>query len=274
MKMKKLCSTVLLAAIAAGVAAPLTASAAAESYDSKGSITYEQKTGGDTGSVTDPEEGEDIDEPTPNPDKAPLMIIGASDLVFGQDTNDTSETLVTFDVQPFEKVQEGMDTGEYTPHFVEFRDVRSDAASVADRQYNVSAAITSPFTTTGGALLKGVSITYNDIGFQSQKNATGGAIYDTGTAVTDYNIGSGSSSVTLQQTDTGAGASAKFLSVDTDGTKAQGRFHIVFGTNTTGPGTGTDKVLDDGVQLTVPAGQTFVDGTYTATITWTIAATP
>lgn len=278
MKMKKLCSAALLAAIAAGTLAPIAGFAAANSTTSDGSITYEQTTGGPTGPVTDPDEGEDIDEPEPNPDLSPLMMIGATDYVFGQDKNDTSTALSTYDVQPFEKIQAGAATGDYTPHFVQFRDVRSAQSYYDYRGYKVTAAITSPFTFNDGVndnILNGASITFNDIDFKSQPDTlTGDPIYNTGTSGDDFTIGGTGGSITLMQNDAGAGSSAEFLEVHSDEDTGMGVFNLVFGDNQVGGDVSGVKNLDDGVQLTVPAGLTIKDGTYNATVTWTIANVP
>lgn len=264
MKLKKLCSLMLLAAIAAGTVAPTTGFAAGNSVDSNGSITYKQGDGGDPGDVTDPGEGGGIDEPDSPDVYSPLMIIGATSYVFGQDENETSEAGTTYSVQPFEVIK-GTPTGKYTPHFVEFRDVRSDEASYTARKYQISAKITSPFT-NGGRVLKGASITFNNLNLQAQK----GTDYITGNSGTDYKL---ASTVQLEQGNTGesAGDSKAFLEMNTTESTGQGRFHLLFGDNTEGPGAGTTKNLDENVQLTVPGSQIIQDGEYEATITWTIA---
>ncbi|MHC5373368.1 WxL domain-containing protein [Enterococcus sp. LJL120] len=272
MKLRTLGASVLIAAIAAGVLLPSAASAgpiagSATQYESEGSITYTGGDGGETGNVTDPEEGEEIDEPDPNPTLGELMIIGATDYEFVNADGSTAQTtaaLATYNALPFGTTKTADGSDILTRHFVEFRDLRGSDEVYASRQYKISAAITTPFTRSTGETLNGAKLIYNDVSFQSQV----GQSYDTGVAGTDYTIAK-SGTIDLSQTGNAAGPSQDFLTVDTSDDTAMGRFHLLFGA--TRPTTTTAS--DDGVQLEVPANQNMRQGTYSAVVTWTISET-
>lgn len=282
MKLRTLGAATLVAALAAGTLLPtgvLAVDGTPDARDSTGTIRYEQTTGGDPGDVTDPEDGDDIDEPETNPNHDPLMIIGATSYDFIDadadgnplDPVEIVEGLQTYDVVPFEKMVNGESIGK-ARHFVEFRDIRATEAVRLSRNYDISAAITSPFMMTTAAgeevVLNGAQIHYNNVQFAPQPGST----YETGVSGPDYTL---SNTVTLTQGGpegnlTEPGASATFLDVHSSGTNAAGRFHLLFGTDRPAE----DATHDDSVQLEVPAGQIITEGEYSATITWTIADTP
>lgn len=297
MKTRKIGASVLVAAIAAGLVVPVGASAAstptevADPYESKGSITYlEEDDGGTPGKTTDPEKGDDIDEPTPNPSTGKLMIISATDLVFTDQDGLDAGTPYGVNLTPTEEVYsavpfaatDGTDTWT-TPHFVEFRDARADAKYYTDRQYKITAQISTPFTRgTSGEMIRGAELDYKALGVQGQKNVvdtnTGlntSSTYSMGTSGVDYTLASNLKLVQGADSST-AGAAVEVLKVHagsanatangTDGV-GKGRYHITFGNNT------DSTKVDENVQLRVPVGQSLSAGTYDATITWTITDT-
>lgn len=281
MKLRTLGAATLVAALAAGTLLP-TGVLAENSHTSDGTIRYEQTTGGDPGDVTDPEDGDDIDEPETNPNHDPLMIIGATSYDFidkeavdeeGKPLEKVEivEGLKLYDAAPFQKTVDGEAAGT-ARHFVEFRDIRATEAVRLSRNYDISAAITTPFTFTTDngngedIVLKGAEILYNDVQFLPQF----GSDYETGVSGEHYTL---TNSVRLSQGGENAtepGASATFLDVHSSGTNAAGRFHLAFGAERPAE----DATHDSGVQLEVPGGQIITEGDYSATITWTIADTP
>lgn len=260
MKKTHITSLALLALIGAGLVAPAAAHADALTHEGTGKIIYEDAK--ESPDVTDPDDPDrPIDQPEPNPQAGPLMIIGISPLDFGTQEIDTFTSAQEYYAKPFDTTQKELVTNDEdgnpvtlpeeavtVPNFVQFRDLRGgDNAN----NWTISANLTKQFIADDGSELDGATLEYTN---GKLKN------FDSTSEYTPTNTTVGTFGLTED------GGATEVLSQSEAG-KGYGNYNIVFGEV-------ADGSAAESIKLTVPANVRLAATEYTAEITWTIADTP
>lgn len=245
MKKTHITSLALLALIGAGLVAPAAAHADALTHEGTGKIIY--KDSEVVPPVVDPEDPEEpIDEPDPNPEVGPLMMIGISPLDFGTQDIDTFTAAQEYYATPFTTTQTNDGTEVTRPNFVQFRDLRGGAN---ENNWTISANLTQQFTADDGSVLNGATLEYANGHLEN---------FDAASTYTPTNTTVG----TFDLTEDGG---ATEVLAQAEAGKGYGNYNILFGDDTT---------AGDSIKLTVPANVRLTAAEYTAEITWTIADTP
>lgn len=265
MKFKKLCSVAVVTAIAAGALAPVAANADVKTLGGTGKVTYEEDTTSNKPEDPELEDGKDIDpDDKKNPDieinkdGGPITIDVVSNLTFANQKVGVSPEATKVMANP---VTLNLTDGSTITrgNYVQWTDKRAGN----DHKYQIKAAMTKQFT-NGSNKLENATISYSNgllnsvmaeanwpktrpLAFVLDQGGEGKMVLDNNTA-------------------------------ESTGARGLGTFTTEFGTSTAEvknkldePSTG---LADSSVELTIPAGQNIVTGTYTADITWSIEYTP
>ncbi|EOI06723.1 hypothetical protein UAY_00065 [Enterococcus moraviensis ATCC BAA-383] len=247
----KLASAALLAAVGVGLAMP-SATKAAPEQKGKGNIEFQTDlTTNPTNLPPGESSGDELTEPTQNPDPSALKIVSVTDMDFDKHDIIANDSEKTYKALPF------TDGTQTTAHFVRFRDVR---ANVAENFYSISVALTKQFTSTGAVAseLTGSKLTYNNV---SLVTGTNSATLPTSAAVKAVSD--------LEFAEDGSKAQT-MLTNDQKG-KGFGVFELMFDTNENAK---AGKDTYDGVTLKVPGDNVLKEAKYEAEITWAITAAP
>lgn len=237
----KLAGAALLAAVGLGLAVP-SATKAAPEVTGKGKITFTQDLTTNPSNVLPGESsGDELTEPTQNPDPLPLKIVSVTDIDFDSHNIVVNDSDKTYEALPFSDATSGQ-TGA---HFVRYQDVRADTAT---NFHTISAEMTKQFT-NGTFTLDGASLTYKNASLVSGTNK---ATLPSAAAITptfDLALNTAQTVVTNKEAGKGFGV-----------------FEIMFDTNAN-----AQAGTYDGVTLNVPGTALLKTGEYQAEITWSIA---
>lgn len=256
MKLSKLSTGALLAALTVGGLFPAAAQAAPTQLDSTGSVTVVEGGDEEIPHVVDPEKpGQALPEVDPsspqvpeNPDLGALMIEAVTNLDFG--TIKTSANTVQANAKPItltDKTTRGP--------LVQWRDIRAGGTY----GYSITAQLTQQFT-SGTNKLTASTIDFSNGMMAAEANNT--------------NLKPGTFAGTFQLTEVANDAKTVVTASKTL-QEGKGRYVMEFGQSPEYTGTGGNKgTADKSVQLKVPANtaSNMTIGAYTAKVTWKIVA--
>ncbi|MEI5993840.1 WxL domain-containing protein [Candidatus Enterococcus mansonii] len=249
----KLASAALLAAVGVALAIPsATKAATSPNQTGKGNIEFQTDTSTNPSNLPPGESsGEELTEPTQNPDPSELKIVSVTDMDFDKHDILANDSEKTYKAVPF------TDGTQTVAHFVRFRDIR---ANVAENFYTIDVALTKQFTSTGTLTseLTGAKLTYNNISLVTGTNSATLPTQAAVSSVTDLEFAED-------------GSKSQTILTNKQSGKGFGVFELMFDTNENAK---AGKDVYDGVTLKVPGTNVLKSTNYEAEITWTIATTP
>ncbi|WP_086348681.1 WxL domain-containing protein [Candidatus Enterococcus clewellii] len=242
----KLCGAALVAVVGIAVAGPGVSitKAAEDTTDGPGKIVFTDEdytTNTDGGKIPDTTET----DPTLPSKNGEFVIRSVSPLDFGTAEATVGKTVVAF-AAPHQSTG---NAAAASANFVRFKDNRKND----DNRYQVTANLTTQFTSTAGKELTGATIEYTNLRLLDA--AENGA---------------------LKPAESGLAASVALaynteapVYTNADATKGRGDYFVAFGQL-------GDAVApaDESVKLTIPSDTALYNGEYNAAITWTISDVP
>ncbi|WP_207696621.1 hypothetical protein DOK67_0002320 [Enterococcus sp. DIV0212c] len=249
----KLTGAVLLAAVGIAAAVPgVTKAAERDDHTGFGDIEFTKESYGSwdtTGGVVPPNSTDSTRDTTHSLRDGEFVVQGMSRLDFG------SQTVTLGKVNAWAKPTTANPTAEDGTkvegrgNWVQFKDDRI----TEDHKYELSAQITTPFTTTKDKKLTGATIHYTNAMLVADKDNE--KLKPTVLP----------KDALVNETERTA------VFTNTEAAKGRGRYAVYFGEKGN-----TAKAADKSVELEIPGDQAdeITTGKYTATITWTLSDTP